>query len=47
MHDGLLAQLVGEGAIEEDEDDTLVEEMEELIDRYGVDVPAEQFIHYE
>lgn len=47
MQGGLLARLVGEGAIEEDEDETLAQELEELIDRYGVDAPAEQFIHYE
>ncbi len=47
MHDGLIAHMVGEGAIEEDEDETLFEEIEELIDRYGEEASAEEFIHYE
>jgi hypothetical protein len=47
MEQGLLARLVGEGAIEPDEDDTLPGEIEELIRRYGPDVEAERFIHYE
>ena len=47
MDDGLVAHLVGEGVIEEDEDETLYEELEDLIDRYGEDAQAEDFIHYE
>jgi len=47
MEQGLLARLVGEGAIEPDEDDTLPGEMEALIRRYGPDTIAERFIHYE
>jgi len=47
MEQGLLARLVGEGVIEPDEDDTLPGEMEDLIRRYGPDVQAEHFIHYE
>lgn len=47
MERGLVAHLVGEGAIEDDEDDTLQAELEELMDRYGPDTPAEQFLRYE
>lgn len=47
MADGLVARLVGEGVLEDDEDDTLQAEMEELIARYSSDVPAEPFIRYE
>lgn len=47
MAQGLVAQLTGEGVVEEDEDDTLQAELETLIDFYGPDVPAEQFIAYQ
>jgi hypothetical protein len=47
MQEGLIARLIGEGVLEEDEDETLSEEIEDLIDRYGADAPAEDFIHYE
>ena len=47
MAQGLVARLTGEGAIEEDEDDTLQGEMEALIELHGPDVPAEPFIRYE
>jgi hypothetical protein len=47
MEHGLLARLVGEGAIEPDEDDTLPAEIQELIRRYGPDVQAERFLRYE
>jgi hypothetical protein len=47
IQSGLLARLVGEGAIEPDEDATLPAELEELIHRYGPNTPAEYFLHYE
>ncbi|MCS6785422.1 MAG: hypothetical protein NZ524_00095 [Thiobacillaceae bacterium] len=47
MQSGLIAQLVGEGVLDEDEDETLMAEIEDLIDRYGEEAPAEEFIHYE
>jgi hypothetical protein len=47
MEQGLLARLVGEGAIEPDEDDTLPGEMESLVRRYGADAEAERFIRSE
>jgi hypothetical protein len=44
---GLAARLVGEGVMEDDEDQTLLAELDELIDRFGVDTPAEVFLRYE
>ncbi len=44
---GLLASLVGAGVLEEDEDDTLLAEIEELISRHGIDSLAEEFLRYE
>lgn len=44
---GLAARLVGDGALEDDEDDTLLAEVEGLIEQYGSDAPAEACLHYE
>ncbi|MBA4142967.1 MAG: hypothetical protein H0X43_08155 [Nitrosospira sp.] len=44
---GLPARLIGEGVLEDDEDDTLLSEIEGLIRRYGADSPAEEFLRYE
>ena len=44
---GLTASLVGDGVLEEDEDDTLLVEIEALINRHGADSLAEQFLRYE
>ncbi len=44
---GLGARLVGDGVMDEDEDDTLLSEIEALIDRYGTDTLAEDFLRYE
>jgi hypothetical protein len=44
---GLTARLVGEGTIEPDEDATLLEEIDELIRRFGADAVAEDFIRFE
>ena len=45
--DGLGGRLVGEGILEEDEDDVLLPEIESLIERYGADTLAEDFLRYE
>jgi NTP pyrophosphatase (non-canonical NTP hydrolase) len=45
--DGLGGRLVGEGILEQDEDDVLMPEIESLIDRYGADALAEDFLRYE
>lgn len=47
LADGLGGSLVGEGILEEDEDDVLMPEIESLIDRYGADAMAEDFLRYE
>lgn len=47
MTSGLTARLVGEGALEEDEDDNLIAEIDALISCYGSDALAEEFIRYE
>jgi len=44
---GLTARLVGEGILEEDDDDALLAEIEALIRRYGDDSLAEEFLRYE
>ncbi|HEY9145670.1 MAG TPA: hypothetical protein VIN36_03210 [Thiobacillus sp.] len=44
---GLGARLVGDGALEDDEDDTLLPEIESLIERFGADMLAEEFLRYE
>lgn len=44
---GFASSLVGEGVMEEDEDDMLLSEIENLIDRFGPDAPAEDFLRYE
>jgi hypothetical protein len=45
--EGLAGTMVGEGALEEDEDDVLMPEIEDLIDRFGYDALAEEFLRYE
>lgn len=45
--DGLAGRLVGEGVLEEDEGDTLMSEIDDLIDRFGDDAMAENFLRYE
>jgi hypothetical protein len=45
--DGLAARLVGEGAIEVDDDATLLQEIDDLIRRFGEDAVAQEFIRLE
>lgn len=45
--DGLPSRLVGDGVLEEDEDDQLLPEIDNLIERYGVDALAEEYLRYE
>ena len=47
MADGLGARLVGDGTLDEDEDDALMAEIESLIELYGEDTLAEGFLRYE
>jgi hypothetical protein len=44
---GLGARLVGDGVLEDDEDDTLQSEIESLIEQFGGDTLAEELIRYE
>lgn len=47
MADGLTARLVGEGVIEDDQDATLLAEIDMLIERYGRDALAEELMRFE
>ncbi len=44
---GLVAKLVAQGALEEDEDETLLQEIEDLSARFGEGALAERFLRYE
>lgn len=44
---GLPARLIGAGVMDEEEDDQLLPEIESLIDRFGEDAPAEEYLRYE
>ncbi len=47
MANGLVTHLVGDGVLEDDEDDALQAELEALIGRYGPDALVEAFLRYE
>ena len=47
MLEGLTARMAGEGTIDEEDEGPLLEEIDELIARYGGDAPAETFIRFE
>jgi hypothetical protein len=44
---GLTSRLIGDGVLEEDEADMLMREIENLIEHYGPDATAEDFLRYE
>jgi len=44
---GIGARLVGDGVLEDDEEATLLAEIEALIEQFGADTPAEAFLSYE
>lgn len=44
---GLAARLVAEGALEDDEDETVIQELDDLIERFGADAMAEDFLRYD
>ncbi|MHB1215241.1 MAG: hypothetical protein ACYCY9_09660 [Thiobacillus sp.] len=44
---GLGARLVGDGVLEDDEDDTLLSEIDALIEQFGEDTLAEALLRYE
>lgn len=47
IDNGLLSRMVADGALEEDEDDVLLPELDGLIARFGPDAMAEDFLRYE
>jgi hypothetical protein len=47
MAGGLIAQLVGDGTLDPDEDQTLLAEIDGLIERHGPDAVAEEFVRFE
>jgi hypothetical protein len=44
---GLTARLIGEGAVDPDDEQTLLAEIEALVARFGEDAPAEHYLRYE
>ena len=44
---GVAARLVGEGAIDPDDDETLLAEIDGLIERFNANALAERFVRYE
>ena len=47
MANGLMARLVGDGTIEPDQDQTLLAEIDGLVERHGSDAVAEDFVRFE
>ena len=47
LFSGLAAELVATGVLEEDEDETLVQEVDDLCARFGEEALAERFMRYE
>jgi hypothetical protein len=47
LSSGLSNRLIGEGVLDEDEDDALLTELDFLIERHGPDMLAEDLIRYE
>ena len=46
LQDGLIAELIGIGEIEDDEEQTLYDEIDRLIDLHGDSARAEKFLAY-
>ena len=47
MAGGLTAQLAGDGTLDPDEEGTLLSEIDSLIDHFGADAMAEDFVRFE
>jgi len=47
MTAGLIAKMIGDGALDEDDESALLAELDELIRRYGTGALAEGFVRYE
>jgi len=46
LEHGLLAKLIGEGELDDDEAQTVTAELQALIDKHGADAIAEDFVRY-
>jgi hypothetical protein len=46
MHQGLLANLVGHGQLDCDDEQSLLDEIDALVERHGAGALAEEFLHY-
>jgi hypothetical protein len=46
MHNGLVADMIGLGEIDDDEEQTLYDEMDHLVELHGNDAPAEDFVRF-
>lgn len=46
LHNGLVAELIGIGEIDDDEEQTLYDEIDQLVDLHGENAPAEEFLAY-
>ena len=46
MQEGLLAQLVGHGEIDSEDEQSLLEEIQSMIDKHGVGALAEEFLRF-
>ena len=46
LEQGLLAELIAEGEIDDDEAQTVTAELQSLIDKHGTDAVAEEFVRY-
>jgi hypothetical protein len=47
MTEGWLARLAGDGLIEADGEESLLAEIDSLIERYGPDLPAEDVLRFD
>jgi|WetSurMetagenome_2_1015567.scaffolds.fasta_scaffold277242_2 F0F1-type ATP synthase membrane subunit b/b' len=47
MAEGLTARLVGDGTLDPDDEGSLLSEIDGLIDRFGADTMAEDFVRFE
>jgi len=47
MRSGLLARLIGEGMLDEEDEQPLEAEIDALIERFGAEEPAENLLRYE
>ena len=46
LENGLLANMIGKGELDDDEAQTVIAELKALIDKHGTDAIAEEFVQY-